>query len=173
MHGRSGQPRIPFDFFRNPESVHPRHLCVQHDHRKRSSLRFGALQGPSAPPGRFRIPLVSSARPQLFPGVSVDSSSCRPQSGRSVHGALPRRWLIPSGRMLLHLESHREVKRAAPPDLAFHPDLSAHHVYEPRGNRQPQSRPAILAGHGAVSLCELLKNNLLAFARNPDARISH
>src|ERR1700674_3584527 len=64
-----------------------------------------------------------------------------------------------------------EMEAAAHAQLAFHQNSSAHESHKPGRNGQTQSRAAISAAHGSVSLCKSLKDSSLLFGSNSDTRI--
>ena len=53
------------------------------------------------------------------------------------------------------------------PTLAFEPELSAHQFHELRGNRQAQSRAAILARHRAIGLLKSIEDHVLLLGGMP------
>src|SRR5271154_305945 len=65
-----------------------------------------------------------------------------------------------------------EMESAALSGLAFHPEPSPKKTHEPRCDREPQSRPAILAGCGAVRLRESVENHMLLLSWNTNPGIA-
>jgi hypothetical protein len=65
-----------------------------------------------------------------------------------------------------------KVKSASPAGLAFDPDLTVHHFYEVRADRQSQARAAVTPGRGGVNLSEGIENPLLIFGRDADPGVS-
>ena len=73
--------------------------------------------------------------------------------------------------MCLDPEPGGEVERAAPPELALHPDLSPHELDQPRGDRQTQTCPTVFSGGGAVRLGKGLEYPSLDLGWNADPRV--
>ena len=60
----------------------------------------------------------------------------------------------------LHPHLDREPERAAPPWLAFDPDLAAHQIDQLLRDGKPQARAAVTPGRRPVGLLERLKDRL-------------
>src|SRR5436190_1320099 len=68
-------------------------------------------------------------------------------------------------------KSRGEMERASEALTAFDPDFSSHDADELRANSQSEAGAAIIAGRGVVRLSECLKNHLLFFFGDANARI--
>src|ERR1700734_1743470 len=66
-----------------------------------------------------------------------------------------------------------EVKRAACPLFALHPDTSIHHLDQTAGDCQTQASAPKSSGVGAVHLRKSLEDKSLFFRRDADAGILH
>ena len=167
---------ILLDLFGHGESVHLRHLRVEHDEGKgrvRPTLRSCMAATPAGP--------LSASTGFMSHRPSVASRICRltalsstTRTGMSrrcvnlrVPGALPRPPTV------LKIERHREVERAALPGLALQPDASAQQRDEVRRNRETEAGASILACRRAVGLDERLEDRLLLLLRHADAGIRH
>src|SRR5260370_10673797 len=70
-------------------------------------------------------------------------------------------------------EASREEEFAAGVQLALHPDAAAHHVHQPRTDRQTKTSAAMLARGGSVGLTECIEDEALILGRNSDPGIAH
>jgi hypothetical protein len=73
----------------------------------------------------------------------------------------------------LQPEARREVKRAAPADLALDPDPAAHQVHRPGRDAQAEAGAAVLARRRAARLGEGLEDQPQLLGRDADARVPH
>ena len=164
-----------------------------------SRVMHRAVSNPSIPGiwQSSRIRRTGSAAPRISRNACKASSPLRAATGRICH----LRSVFASTRRLVSLSStssamspcrsssgagtscgrlsscrpNRAVKwNALPrPRARLHPDPPAHHPHQPRRNRQPQPRPAELAGHRFVRLPEGLEDGFPLLLGNPDPRVDH
>ena len=66
-----------------------------------------------------------------------------------------------------------EVKRTADPENALDPNAAPHHFDEPRTDRQPQPRTAIVPGGAAICLHKGLEDLLQSIGRDTNAGVAY
>ena len=65
-----------------------------------------------------------------------------------------------------------KVELASPADFALDPDAALHQAGQPRGDGQPQARPAVTAGHGVVGLLEHLEDRRAPLFGDAHSRVA-
>ena len=151
------------------KAIHFRHHGIEEHQGEGLSGIPGPLQGSQRrPPALHGCRLHAPVGEHLFEDVPVRGVVVHHQHGqisqvRGLQGNLRR-----SGPAL-PAEAGGEMKRAALPGFALHPDPAVHHPDQLRRNRQTQPRAPVLARRRAIGLRKRLEDQWLLLGRDPDA----
>ena len=166
---RAGKRRRVADAARDLEPVHFRHVCVEQDERKGTTLCAGVEQGMQR--GRAA---VGGRRPHLPANQQVVHDA--PVYGVVVddqHAKVGQvEWRQFRARVA-DAQAGREMERAAFERCALEPDAPVHQLDQRRRNRQTETSASELARRRSVCLLERLEHRSLFFARDADAAVAH